>query len=410
MRLRYSNISIALISPLQVYIAEISPARLRGMLVSLSGGVAETIGYTLVYSLGSINGFMYYNLALVLVGLTTVFVLMALWIPETPRWLLLKLKNEKAMTSLVCLRGPKYSQLNHELEAIEASISRQNPGVCEVIKEMFQDRSVLIPFLLILFLFVFQMLCGGGSTIESYASLIFEDAGSKTPVKVSIYTWGTTTFIGSVLATFLIEFAGRKILLSLSAAGMCLCSTTLGLYYYITKATNCINGTALVVGNGTVESTDEILCNSQIFPLAVVSILIFGMSFSLGLGAVPCVLLSEYLPLKVRGLAGGIVVSANWITASIITGSFLSYSDFVGEWFAWWTFSLINFFGFLVIVLFVVETKGRKLEELQDLFKHRSNPLKRYTLYVKKMLNPSYQDSNSYRKLPRDEDISTDEE
>ena len=64
-----------------------------------------------------------------------------------------------------------------------------------------------------------------------------------------------------------------------------------------------------------------------------------------------------------------------------------------------------------MIMLFVVETKGRKLEELQDLFKHQSNPFKRYTRYAKKWLTLSYQDTNSYQKLvPRDEDLSDDEE
>lgn len=67
------------------------------------------------------------------------------------------------------------------------------------------------------------------------------------------------------------------------------------------------------------------------------------------------------------------MVAANWSTAAVITGSFLSYSELIGVWFAFWRLAIINFVGLIVIVLFFVETKGKNLEDVQKLFKSRSN-------------------------------------
>ncbi len=82
----------------------------------------------------------------------------------------------------------------------------------------------------------------------------------------------------------------------------------------------------------------------------------------------PWVILSEYLPLQVRGVAGGIVVACSWMAAVFITEGFLSYSALVGNWGAWLTLAAINLVGLIIIVLFIKETKGRTLEQVEELF------------------------------------------
>ena len=109
----------------------------------------------------------------------------------------------------------------------------------------------------------------------------------------------------------LIERMGRKVLLSVSAAGMVICSTMLGIHSYLIRPEACSNhNNTLATGLGG--NPDKDTCNPHLFPLAAVSIIICILSFSFGLGPVPWVMLSEYLPLKVRGVAGGIVVASNW--------------------------------------------------------------------------------------------------
>lgn len=171
-----------------------------------------------------------------------------------------------------------------------------------------------MPFLLVTFLYVFQQLCGGGSTVVAYAAQIFQAAGAPNPDLTSIYTVGASLVIGTVLASLLIERLGRKLLASVSAAGMFTGSMMLVFHSYFTRPEACST-----IINGTLFSTIEKdpvgtgVCNSYLYPLAATSVIVFILSFSFGLGPVPWVLLSEYLPLQVRGVAGGIVVALSLI-------------------------------------------------------------------------------------------------
>ena len=291
---------------------------------------------------------------------------MVIWIPETPRWILLKLKDKKqAMAALRCLRGPKYKKIDKELGKLSLSNHSKKQTFRETL-QLWCSKGVLHPFSIILFLYIYQQLCGGGSTLGAYAGLIFKTAGISNPEVASIYAWGGASLLGVIIASILVEVAGRKLLLATSAGGMLISSTLLGVHFYVTRPSLCSNSSS-IVAVPLMEET--VTCNPHFSPLAILSLLLFAIAFSIGLGPMPWVLLSEYLPLQVRGIAGGIVVAANWSAAAIITGSFLSYSEHVRPWFAWWSLSVINLVGFLVIVIFVVETKGKSLEDVQELFK-----------------------------------------
>ena len=348
---------------LQVYIGEISPHNLRGAFaifseLSVVGGILLALG------LGAIPGFRYYHSALVFISCTALFITLAVWIPETPRWLLLRQKDEpRAMAALRCLRGPKYTKLNQEIDDIKATIAKKSPGFLKLLKELLTERSTLIPFLLILFLYIYQRT--GIDVVSAYAGPIFLEAGVPNPNLTATFAVGGVKVLVTILTILLVEFAGRKILLAVSSAGMFLGAALLGVHFYITRPGLCANDT-LPTG---FFMEGEVSCNPHLFPLAIVGVVVFNLGFAIGIGPVPWVMLSEYLPSKVRGVAGGIVVGANWATASLFVGSFLSYSEAFGPWTAWWTLAAINLMGFLVVVLFFVETKGKKLEEVQELFR-----------------------------------------
>ena len=254
--------------------------------------------------------------------------------------------------------------MSDELNSIKASLPEKKASLRDTLR-LCCEKTVFFPFLLVVFLYMFQHLCGGGSTATAYAGLFFKAAGIADPDVTATYAWGAASFVGVIFAAFLVEVAGRKLLLAVSAAGMFLSTGLFGVHFYITRPSLCANSST----NLSTLMEDSVSCNPHLSPLAIVSFIVFGLAFSIGVGPVPWILLSEYLPLRVRGVAGGIAVAANKGTAAVITGSFLSFSQHVGAWFAWWTLSLFNLFGFVVIVLFVVETKGKKLEDIQQLFK-----------------------------------------
>ena len=322
-------------------------------------------------ALGSIPGFRYFHSALVMVGIVALFMVMVLWIPETPRWLLLHSKDKReALAVMRCLRGPKYTRIDQELEEITATIPKKSLGLCQMMKQLLCEKKTLVPFLLLVFVFSYQR-GGGVGPLLAYVGPIFLEVGVPQPNLTATFSVGGLKVLVTLVSVVLVEFAGRKFLLAISSAGMFLASLLLSTHFYITRPSLCNNSTLSNFSSASLEE-EVTSCNPQLYPLVVVAIMIFHIAYSLGVGPVPWVLLSEYLPLRVRGVAGGIAVAAAWSSAAVITGSFLSFSEALGAWSAWWTLSFINLVGFFVIVIFIVETKGKKLEEVQEIFAERT--------------------------------------
>lgn len=364
---------------MQIYISEITPTELRGMLSTLSE-LSLTCGVVLLYGLGSTPGIHYYDLALVHIAILAFFMFLVVWIPETPRWLLLKLKDKKrAVAVLKYLMGPENRyRIAKELNEIEKFISAKELNTCQKLRMIFSRRSgTLVPFLLIIFVYAMQQLCGG-TIIILYASQIFLAAGAPNPNVTSIYAIGGSLVLGTVLVSPLVERLGRKILLVVSTAGMFAGCFMLGVNMYLIQ--QCSNNTTLVTTTTTTTTGindseingEMIQMSCNLLPLAIASVLVYVFSFSFGLGPIPWVLFSEYLPLQVRGLAGGLVVAFHWINAALVSGAFLSYAELVGDWYAWWTLAAINLVGLVVTLLFIKETKGKTLEEIEEMFRTNS--------------------------------------
>ena len=351
---------------MQVYIGELSPAQFRGIFAS-SSELSLTFGVLFLLALGSIPGIHYYDLALVMVGIVALFICMAPWIPETPRWLLMHSKDQRqAVAVMRCLRGPKYPKINTELEEIKSTIPMSHPSLFQVMRQLLCNRGTLVPFLLLLFVYVYQP-ASGAAAVYAYVGPIFLEAGVPFPNLTATFSFGGVNVLVTFVSVFLIELIGRKFLLAVSSAGMFAASLLLGTYFYVTRPSPCNNSTLLETSTESLDS-----CHPHLYPLAILGFIIFAVSFALGLAPVPWVLLSEYLPLSVRGVAGGVTIAASRSMAAVVTGTFLSFSETLGAWTLWWTLTCVNFVAFLMIVLLVKETKGKELEEVQELFVART--------------------------------------
>ncbi len=350
---------------LQVYLGEMSSAKLRGVFgtftqLYLSGGVL------VVYTLNTIPSLHYYDMALVAVGVVAGFELGMVWLPETPRWLFSQQRKEEGEKVLEWLRGPKIS-IAAELKDIEAGVSSRKLTVLEVFRE-FTKRRVLFPLSLVLVVMFFQQI-SGLNAISSFADLLFQEAGVSNPALASVFAVGITAFIATVVSGYVVDIAGRKFLLIISGLGMVGGTVMLGTHFYITRASLCSSHThhnattslpVLQDSSGT--------CNTHYAPLAISSLIFFNVAFSLGWGPVPWILMSELLTQKVRGVASGMATFVNWGTAGIVVGFYLDFARAVEPWFAWWTFAVINALGVVFVCVFIPETKGKPLEEIQQRF------------------------------------------
>lgn len=319
-----------------MYIAEVSPAHLRGRMVSLNQ-LTIVIGISLAY---------YSNWFLLGIGenawrwmfaaeaVPSLFFFFALFIvPESPRWLVARNEEKKAYSVLEKVAGIDFATF--ELSEIKASLlGNEKRGT---LKQLFKKKYSFILFLGI-FLAVFQQ-WSGINVIFFYAPDIF--AKANLGVDAALFQ---TTLIGimnvafTILAMRVIDKMGRKKLMLIGAAGMAVCYIVIGYLFHI-------------------ERTGDWML--------LTFIIITPAFFAFGLGPTVWVVLSEIFPNKIRGVAMSVATLSLWIACYLLT---LTFPIFV-EWFnasnTFWIYAVICTTGFVVIFKYLPETKGISLEQLE---------------------------------------------
>lgn len=340
-----------------MYIAEISSPRLKGIFGNCNQ-LFITFGIALTYFFGIKFGeykFSYSNIALMAAGIVALFEVLMLTTYETPRWLFSKDLEYSGIRALKMFRGKNF-QISEEIASIKQGL-RHTYSTKEQLLE-FKNRAVYHPFILVIFLMFFQQFSGINAAIF-YASQIFKEAGYSIDQAnlVSFGAVGCVQVAATLVSVILVDYLGRRKLLITSSIGMALSSFLLGIYF--------------LIFDGTCKSSLTTAgCPSGIQYLAIVGVVIFIISFSLGWGPIPWSSMSELLPNRVRTLGGSIATFANWGFATIIIFLFPVYNDLVTIKFTWWTFSIIMVASVAFVVLFLPEAKGRSLEEIQLRFEN----------------------------------------
>lgn len=326
--------------------------KIRGAFV-----VINQLAFTSGVFLGQLIGVYipYYWLAVIPLGLTTVFTLLASTIVETPRWLMTQGRKTEALNVLKWLRGPNYD-VDQELQDIESVLMQNNLTFVEALRE-FKSKSVYYPLILVCAVFFFRQFSGIGA-ILLYAEEIFKRAHVKSPGVTSSFATGGIQIVSSVIGVFMPDLLGRRKLLITSGIVMCLSMGTMGAYEYLNNKPYC-------------HPPDDTKCKKHLYPLAIVSIACFVASYSAGISVVSWVLLPEFVPLRVRGIGAGIALFINWGSTIIIAGLFDNYESALKPWGTYWAFSLICLCGAIFSAVFIPETKGRSLEEIEHYFERR---------------------------------------
>ena len=349
-----------------MYIGEISSARLRGVFGAFTQ-VAVATGLLLNYAISSIPNFPYYYNSLVAVGIIAVFeCLSVVWLYETPRWLVRKGMKHRAISVLKWLRGPLV-KVESEVESIELA---EDDNVWLALKEV-SKRYITVPTVIVMVAMFFHQI-GGAHVLSTYAAILYEQAGVPSPKITATCAVGGAELIATVVSVFVIDLIGRKPLLIFSGIGMFVGSGLLGAHYYITHNSQCtleanttLIQTTLLHSHSNNEFANCI--NTQFSPLAITSTIVFAVSYSIGWGPVPWVLLSELIPVRIRGIASGTATMVNWASAALVIGVYFQFSE-VGEWYVWWTFAVFNAVAVIFAVVFVRETKGKTLEDIEKYY------------------------------------------
>ncbi|XP_057309932.1 solute carrier family 2, facilitated glucose transporter member 8-like [Hydractinia symbiolongicarpus] len=337
-----------------VYIAEIASARLRGGLGSVNQ-LAVTIGIFLAYLVGFSLSWQW--TAMVPVFLIVLMVCAMFFMPETPRWLLANNQRHTAIKELEWLRGPDYD-VEEECFEIESNLDQQE----RVSFKDFRTPGLYRPLIIGAMMMVFQQFCGINAVLF-YDAKIFSTAGFKDAEGVSLAVGGTQV-IATGVACLLVDKSGRRILLIIGGIVMFACTLLLGIYYDIAKLPKDTDEKQISIFG----SWSHSVALSNISWLAVLCVLVYIIVFSLGWGPLPWLLMSEIFPPRARGLASGIVTLINWSFVFVVTYSFDSMTRTFYEQGTFWFFSGFSLLSFLFVLFFVPETKGKTLEEIEQIF------------------------------------------
>lgn len=318
------------LSPL--YIAEISPAPKRGLLVSLNqlaivSGILSS--YSVNYLLtgaGPTNWrWMFAAAAVPSIAFMTTLLL----IPESPRWLVQKGREREAELFLSQIVGPQ--EASHEMQAIRAAISEESGDLFDP-----AFRKALIVAIVIALFSQFT----GINTIIYYGSIVFLEHVPHQTASTALWAnviIGAINFVATIVGMLLIDRSGRKSLLMFAFGGMAL---------------------SLIAVSGAIRFQA-----SGFIVLAVV--LIYVACFAVGVGTGTWVLMAEICPTRVRGRAMSVATVCLWCGTLLVTLTFLSLVDAFTAPGVFLLYAAISVAAFLFVWRGVPETKGRTLEEIE---------------------------------------------
>ena len=339
-----------------MYIGEIAPSNIRGMLVSwnqfaiifgqlvvyfvnffiLGDHVAPAIesignGMNQVLNGGEAawaieSGWRYmFGSEMVPAGL---FALLICFVPETPRYLAMVGQDAKAERILARINGS--AKAKEILDDIKNTVTEKT------------ERLMTYGFLCIfvgVMLSVFQQAVGINAVLY-YAPRIYEAMGFDNPMVLTVFN-GIVNLGFTCVAIFTVEKLGRKPLLIAGSLGMAVGAL----------------GVACTFGNPEL----QLLC--------MISIMVYSASFMFSWGPICWVLIAELFPNTIRGAAVAIAVAFQWIFNWIVSTSFVPMANSLGYWFAYGLYGVICVVAAVFVWRLVPETKGKTLEDMSKLWK-----------------------------------------
>ena len=329
-----------------MYIAEISPARIRGRMVSVNQ-FAIVVGMLAVYFVNyfiALAGDDAWNTAVGwrwMFGSETIpailFLLLLFFVPETPRWLVKQNRHDEALDILSKVDGHAYAK--SEIGIIEQTITHESASLVQLFRP-----GLRMALMIGVALAVLQQVTGINVFLY-FGSEIFESLGGTTmdAALLQQVMVGAMNLLFTVLAIWTVDRLGRKPLMIAGATGMGISLFAMGFAGYY-QATG---------------------------PWLLVFVLAYIACFALSVGPVTWVILSEIFPTKIRGRAMGIATVCLWLANSLVSQTFPMMDE--NPWliaafnrsFPFFVYGLMCIVLIVIVCKYIPETKGKSLEEIE---------------------------------------------
>ncbi|XP_021562901.1 solute carrier family 2, facilitated glucose transporter member 12, partial [Carlito syrichta] len=407
-----------------VYIAEIAPQHRRGFLVSLNElmiVIGILFAYISNYAFANVSQGWKYMFGLV-IPLGILQAIAMYFLPPSPRFLVMKGQEEAASQVLGRLRA--ISDISEELTLIKSSLKDE----CQYsFWDLFRSKDNMRTRIMIGLTLVFFVQVTGQPNILFYASTVLKSVGFQSNEAASLASTGVgvVKVISTIPATLLVDHVGSKTFLCIGSSVMAASLLTMGIvnlnlhmnFTNLCRSLGPINqsldesafygpgnmsanntlrehfrgitfhsrsslmplrndkdekqeGTSASLLNAALSHTEsQIATDPEDVPafmkwLSLASLLVYVAAFSIGLGPMPWLVLSEIFPGGIRGRAMAVTSSMNWGINLLISLTFLTVTDLIGLPWVCFIYTLMSLASLLFVVVFIPETKGCSLEQI----------------------------------------------
>ncbi|XP_014469965.1 PREDICTED: facilitated trehalose transporter Tret1-like [Dinoponera quadriceps] len=328
---------IYLITP--VYLGEISPAKIRGILGMICV-VSMKCGTLFAYVIGPFLSIR--NFSFVCMTIPVLYVITFIrFMPESPYYLMRRNDRQKAVKALVQLRGNE--NVSKEADIIEQVVKidlANETGFKEILFVPGNRRAMLT----VIGVSIIQQFSGAPVFLQ-YSETLFNQTHTNLEGKYLTIILGCVQVISMCVCMILIDYCGRRILLMISSLGMGCSTAMVGAYFYLLSIHANVDNLEWFPATGTI---------------------LFMILYSVGFSSLPFTLFGELFPTNVKALAGLIFVSICNLNAFIAIKWYPTMSNSVGTHVVFWFFTILNLLGFVFIFAYVPETKGKTLEQIQE--------------------------------------------
>ncbi|KAK5640895.1 hypothetical protein RI129_009442 [Pyrocoelia pectoralis] len=328
---------ISVVGPM--YLSEIADVSLRGTL----GTFFEFLIYAGVVFVAICGAYVSYTTLTIILGVVALFFgIIFFFLPESPAYLIKINKREKAEAALNFYRSECYN-VENALDEIYERVHKKTDEKVNIFVEM-RSKAVIRGLIASTGLTIFQQLSGIDG-VTFYTVYIFQAADTQLNEYTSAIILSSVQLLSAVVVIVVIEKAGRKVFLYISASGTCVCLAALAMYFHFKLSGITFFGMGVI-------------------PLA--STMVYACAFSAGLGPVPWMVNGELFAPAVKGIANGITITSNWVCLFIITKTLPIMMEEVGPHITFYFYSACMLLCLVFIKFCVPETRGKSLEQIQN--------------------------------------------
>ncbi|XP_059049626.1 facilitated trehalose transporter Tret1-like isoform X2 [Achroia grisella] len=326
------------LAPAQVYVSECCDPEIRGRLGSLPT-LSMSFGILLSYVAG--NWLQWRHLAFFSAIFCVVLFVVLLPLPESPVWL--ETQGSDPAGSVKWLHLSARATVIVKEEPEEKIESAAPPKLFT--RKVFFSSAVLKPLTVGFALLIFQQFSGIDAVIF-FTVEIFQNAGSTLDAMTATIIIGLVQLLSNGVSVMLVDRAGRRPLLLVSAAVMCVAMAAMGSAFYF-----------------------ELDKMSWLGYLPIASLVVFMMGFSIGFGGLPFLLLGELFPTHYRSQLSAMASAVNLLSMFSVIKTYHALDTLLTSAGTFWMYSCFCAVAFVFVLLMVPETKGKSLAEIEEHFR-----------------------------------------